>query len=140
MKSILKIMIGIILIFLLVGVASAYPNDDFKAPSSLHKVGSNGFEDGQSHNINIFEYTADSHDVWFVNDTDYIMEPYEGEDNFYLYVQKPNDAGIFEIVEKDGKQYLVTSHSEKGAEETPTVLQNLLEFNELNNIKPIAVE
>lgn len=140
MKNSLKIIIGISLIFLLVGVASAYPNDDFKAPSSLHKVGSNGFEDGQSHNINIFEYTDDSHDTWFVNDTDYLMEPYEGEDNFYLYVQQPNDAGIFEVVEKDGKQYLVNSYSEKGSGETPTILQNLLEFNKLNNVKPIAVE
>lgn len=140
MKNSLKIIIGITILFLLIGVVSAYTNDEFKAPSSLHKVGSNGFEDGQSHSINVFEYTADSHDVWFVNDTNYIVTPYDGDENFYLYVQQPNDAGIFEVVEKDGKQYLVNSHSEKGSSETPTVLQNLLEFNKLNNLKPISIE
>lgn len=134
-----KLIIGILLIFLVIGVASAYSNDEFKAPSGLHKVGSNGFEDGKSHNIEVFEFTADSHDVWLVNNTGYTVQPYDGNESFYLYIQQPNDAGIFEIVEKDGKQYLVTSHSSKGVGETPTVLQNLLEFNKLNKVEPIEV-
>lgn len=142
MKKILKILIGISILFLLLGTAYAIQNNEkFTAPSGLHKMGYNDFVDEKGHNIMIMNYTDDNIKTWFENDTDpyYLVEPYSGNESFYLGVDDENDCYILEVVEKDGCKYIIGSWTPKGAGETPTILSNLLEFNKLNKLNPINI-
>ena len=146
-----KIIIGITIIFLLIGVAYAANNNEiFKAPSSLNKMAKDNFVDGQGHNIQISEDTDSNHKVWFENSTEagYVVTPYEGNNSFYMYRDAsetdPNTAeavGVIEIVEKDGSKYIISSWSAKDTDsDFKKVAENLLEFNKLNNLKPIPIE
>ena len=66
-----KILIGIGILFLLIGVASAANFVDiFKAPYPLEQAGTNSYVDRQGHNILISEYNDDAVTTWLQNDTD----------------------------------------------------------------------
>lgn len=136
-----KILIGIGILFLLIGVASAADFVDiFKAPSSLEQAGTNSYVDRQGHNILISELTDDAITTWLQNDTDpvYLVEKYN--DTLYIGTDDENDCYLHEIVEKDGKQYLISSWTPKGADETKVIQKNLEEFNKLNNLVPLNVD
>ncbi|ADC46638.1 hypothetical protein mru_0787 [Methanobrevibacter ruminantium M1] len=133
-----KIILGTCILFLLISVAYAGTVDIFTAPSPLQPLGNSGFGDGQGHNIQIFEFTENLYKTWFENDTDYVVEKYEGNNGLYLYADDENDCGILEIVEKDGKKYIVNSWTPKGPSEAQTVVENLHDFNELNHLTPIT--
>lgn len=136
-----KILIGIGILFLLIGVASATDLVDiFKAPSTLEPMGTSGYVDTQGHNIMILEYSDDEVNTWFQNDTDpvYLVQKYN--DTCYLGVDDENDCYILEIVEKDGTKYIISSWTPKGPDETPIIKSNLEEFNKLNNLKPLEID
>ena len=126
------------------------PVDIFKAPSPLTPLGDNSFVDGQGHNIQISEDTDSTHKIWFENNTEtgYIVTPYEANNSFYMYSDAsevdPNTAeavGVLEIVEKDGTNYIISSWSAKDTDaDFKMVASNLLEFNKLNNLKPLPIE
>ena len=137
MKKIILI-IGILL--LITGAAYAANNNEiFKAPSNLHAMGHDDFVDEKGHNIMIMEDTADNHKTWFENDTEtnYIVEKYN--ESFYIAADDKNDCYILEVVENGGTKYIVASWTPKGTGETQTILSNMLEFNKLNNLKPVEV-
>ena len=136
-----KILIGIAILFLLIGtVSAAYNNEIFTAPSPLKPMGHNGFVDEQGHNILISELTDDAVTTWLQNDTDpvYLVEKYN--DTLYIGTDDENDCYLHEVVEKDGKQYLISSWTPKGADETKVIQKNLEEFNKLNNLVPLNVD
>ena len=136
-----KILIGICIILLLLGtVYAAQNNEIFKAPSPLKPMGNNDFVDQQGHNIMVAELDDDNINTWFQNDTDpaYLVEKYN--DTLYVGTDDEHDCYLHEIVEKDGKKYLVTSWTPNGAEETAIIQGNLDEFNKLNNLKPLEIE
>ena len=136
-----KILLGIGILFLIIGVVSAADiADTFKAPSGLEKVGTNSFVDRQGHNILISEYTDDNINTWLQNDSDpvYLVQKYN--DTCYIATDDENDCYIHEIVEKDGVKYLISSWTPKGPNEAQLLKKNLEEFNKLNNIKPLNVD
>lgn len=136
-----KILIGIGILFLLIGVASAADFVDiFKAPYSLEQAGTNSYVDRQGHNILISEYNDDTVTTWLQNDTDppYLVLKYN--DTCIIATDDENDCYIHEIVEKDGKKYLISSWTPKGADETKIIQGNLEEFNKLNNLEPLNVD
>ena len=57
----------------------------------------------------------------------------------YLGADDENDCYILEVVEKDGAKYIISSWTPKGPTEAKKISDNLLEFNKLNNLKPIEV-
>lgn len=139
--KILKIITMISILFLLICAVSADVTvDDFKAPYPLSPVGNHGFADGKGHNINFYEYDDDSHKLWFENDTDYVVQKYETNDSFYIYADDENDCGILEVVEVNGEKLIVNSWTPNGPNEAKEILDNLLFFNERNNLKPIIIE
>ena len=141
MKNIIKILIGVSIILLCLGVASAaHYNEMFTAPPGLEAMGYNDFVDRQGHNIMIMEYDDESVQTWFQNDTDpeYLVQKYN--DTCYIGVDDENDCYIFEIVEKDGNKCIVSSWTPKGPEETKIIQQNLEEFNKLNQLTPLPIE
>lgn len=141
MKNITKIVIGITILFLMIGVASATDLVDiFKAPSTLEPMGTSGYVDTQGHNIMIMEYSEDNYNTWFQNDTDpvYLVQKYN--DTCYISVDDENDCYILEIVEKDGTKYIVSSWTPKGPDETKIIQGNLEEFNKINQLTPLPIE
>jgi len=143
MRNKIKILIGISILLLCISVAYAEtkPVDIFTAPSPLLPLGNSAFADGAGHNIMICEYDDSNIQTWFQNDTDpeYLVEPYEANNSFYLGVDDENDCYILEVVEKEGTKYIVASWTPKGALETATIWENLQEFNKINKLTPIEV-
>lgn len=138
-----KITLGIILLFIIIGTAyAAHNNEIFTAPSGLHAMGYNDFVDEKGHNIMVNEYNDDNVKTWLQNDTDpeYLVQPYESNDSFYIAVDDDNDCYIFEVVEKDGAKYIIGSWTPKGPNEAKEIMDNLLEFNKLNKVKPLPIE
>jgi len=136
-----KILLGISLLFLLIGAASAAEFVDiFKPPSSLEPAGTNSFVDKQGHNILIAEYTDSEHQTWLQNDSDpvYLVQKYN--DTCYIGTDDENDCYIHEIIEKDGKKYLISSWTPKGPSETKIIQGNLEEFNKINQLTPLPIE
>ncbi len=136
-----KILIGIGILFLLIGtVYAAHNNEIFKAPSPLKPMGYNDFVDEQGHNILIDELDDDAITTWLQNDTDpeYLVQKYN--DTTYIATDDENDCYIHEVVEKDGKQYLISSWTPNGPNEASILKMNLEEFNKLNNLKPLDVD
>lgn len=144
MKKIMKITIGLTLLFLCLGAVNAdtHPTDIFTAPSPLHPIGNSGFVDEQGHNINIYENTDETHKTWFENDTEngYLVQPYEANDTFYIYADDENDCGILEIIEHDGVEYIINSWTPNGSDDARIIWDNLLEFNEINHLTPIKID
>lgn len=129
------ILISLLLILLSAAYASDLPT--FKLPGTLHEIGTGTFVDEKGHNIQIIEYTDTTKDIWFENDTDYTVQPYEKNDSFYIYADDENDCGILEIVEVNGVKYIVNSWTPNGSKDAEIIANNLLEFNRLNNLTPI---
>lgn len=135
-----KIILGITLLIFIVGIASAAHNNEiFKAPNNLEPMGHNDFVDKQGHNIMIVNYTTENIKTWFENDTNYNVSPFQDHDNMYLSADDENDCYILEVVEKDGTKYIIGSWTPKGPTEAKVILDNLEEFNKLNNVKPVEV-
>ena len=142
MKNITKIIIGIGIIFLCIGVVSAANlNQVFKAPTGLEPMGHNDFVDKQGHNIMIIEFNDNTKKTWFENDTDtvYFVEPYENNKNIYVGVSD-EDSYLLEVVEKDGNKYIVGSWTPNSSQSDLTkIAENLKEFSNLNKVTPIEV-
>ena len=141
MKNIIKILIGIILILLIIGVAYAANNNEiFNPPAGLQAVGNDDFVDFEGHNIMIVEYDDDAKQTWLENDTDpeYLVQQYN--ETCYIGVDDENDCYILELVEKDNTQYLVSSWTPNGPSETVTLKYNLEEFNKVNQLTPLTIE
>lgn len=136
-----KILIGISILLLCLSIVNAAElNQLFTAPNGLEPVGTSDFVDKQGHNIMIIEYNDENKQTWFENDTDpeYLVQKYN--DTCYIGVDDENDCYIFEIVEKDGNKYIVSSWTPKGPEEAAIIKFNLEEFNKLNQLTPLPIE
>lgn len=139
--KILKILIGISILFLCIGiVCAAQENEIFTAPAGLQAVGTNAFVDQQGHNIMIVEFNDEAKQTWLENDTDpeYLVQQYN--DTCYIGVDDENDCYILELVEKDNTQYLIGSWTPKGPGETAIIKYNLEEFNKINQLTPLTIE
>ena len=135
-----KIILLLLLIFLLLSTSYALSNNDLKAPSGLHKLGYYDFVDEKGHNIQIINYTDNTHKTWFENDTGYTVQPYEKNNSFYLYADDENDCGVLEIIEYDGNKYIINSWTPNGSKDAENVVNNLMEFNKLNHLTPIPIK
>ena len=137
MKKALKTLIAIAAILLMIGVVSAAnPTDIFKAPSGFTASGNDTFSDGHNHNIQIFNYTDELYTRLFENDPAFSISKFK--DNHFFTKEYKNHYGILEIVEKDGSKYIVDSWTGKNPNEANTLQKNLNEFNNINDLKPIA--
>ena len=144
----------LIFAFLIIGAASAA---EFKANDNFETV--NEYY-AQNEADNMYLYTWDYDDellqeCYLHNDTDYLIKA--GDNNTYnvtynshnevgaaiSYAATGNfglDYGVLEIAEVDGKKYIFMAYKEagNGTEEWKTCYDELMKFNENNNIEPLA--
>lgn len=142
-----KTIILLLLLFLTIGIVSAVNPDDFKLPNGFELVEfdfnhdhSEGFMNSQGEGIIIYDYTDDDKDILFEESDTYVLDPYEN--NIYTFADAETElCGYIECIEHNGHKYAIqTTCSIEDMEEHGTnIRDNILEFNEINNFKPIPI-
>ena len=149
MKKGIKILIGITLLFLVMGIVCATDVNNLKMPDKWESIGSGNYHEigdspgaGSGRNMMIMDYTNANCDDFFKNGTeDYFI--FKNADGSYNFTDAGNDDyGCFEVVNIDGKDYFVwfsTNINFEFDKNTKTIYELMLEFNKLNNLKPVEV-
>ena len=134
-----KLLLGIGIMFLLMGtVCAAELVDTFMPPNGYNPMGTSSFIDDVGHNIMMSELDDNTKNLWLQNDSEYLVSKYN--DTTWTAVDDENDCYIHEVVEKDGKQYLISSWTPKGVDHTLIIRDKLEEFNKVNDLKPLSIE
>ncbi len=140
MKGILKILIvASVLLIVGVGVVAAGDMSDFQAPSDLEKGSGNYFEN-DDFELSINSYNKESdYDTLFKDDVDYSVtvmgDTAEYKDTLV------DQVGVLEIVEIDGKYYVVECYFDGNDDSKLSECNDYLsEFNELNSLEPISID
>ena len=123
-------------IFLMLCTVSAADSlDVFKAPSGFEASGNDTFSDTENHNIQIFNFTDELYSELFEKDSTFSISNFK--DNKFFTKNTDKHYGILEIVEKDGNKYIIDSWTSKNPNESRELKNNLLEFNKVNDLKPL---
>ena len=142
-----KILIGISILFLLIGSAAAIESSDFKPLddyTAFDSVGYSNYTTDHTRYILVEGITFDDDlkEEWFTSHPEYDYKVESVGDNIYSV-----EDGLFqyygyqEVVELDDGYYMVSiNHNSKlSPSEVKEYLADLKEFNELNNLKPIEI-
>ncbi|AMD17371.1 hypothetical protein TL18_04655 [Methanobrevibacter sp. YE315] len=142
-----KILIILILFILTIGAVSAVNINDFKIPDGFIHLEyefnhdhSEGFMNGKGEGLIIYDYSKEYKDIFFVDNDNYISDPFEN--NIYTFVDGETElCGYIECIEHNGKQYVIqtTCSIDEIDNHGYNIRDNLLEFNKINNVKPIPV-
>lgn len=143
-----KIIIAALILFLTIGIVVATDVNNLKCPDGWDSFGDGNYyeigdqpEISDGRNMMIMKYD-DSCADFFENITDENYYVFKNVDNSYNYTDWDySDEGCFEVVEIDGNQYLLhfSTNIENDYPDKLNVYESMLKFNELNNLKPIAV-
>ena len=138
-----KILILLIILCLSFGVVYAVDIDAFKTPDDFKD-----FQDGcaaYDSNPGVMLYVEKAGDTykqdWFTNASDLTVSEVNDTHIFYYESDSMWMYGYQEIIDIDGDVYLVSINqdSELSPGEKDLYLEDLIKFNELNNLEPIAV-
>lgn len=144
-----KIIIGILILFLTIGIVCATDINNLKCPDGWKSLGNGNYhEEGESagqgsgQNMKIQKWHDSLKDEYFQNNTDEKYTVIEDGNHTFMYIDDSNeDAGCFEVVEIDGQKYFVnfwTTHNHD-SEEIADTSWFMVKFNELNGLIPIEV-
>ena len=136
-----KILIGILLIFLVIGTASAVNVEDLKSPMGYTEIKGTGAELMTDSNTELYIGEMSLNEGCFENDTGYLVYPLEG--NLFAFEDSGVDMyGLQEKVNIDGTDYLVCVFKDVPLSEADKTLfkDDLESFNNRNNVEPIEVE
>ena len=144
-----KIIILALILLLTIGIVTATDTNNLKVPDKWESLGNGNYHEigdstgsGSGRNMMIMEFTDANCNDFFENGTDdyYIFQNTDNTYNFTDWIVN-NDEGCFEVVEIDGKQYflLFSSDISNDYDNDLTIYDVMLEFNKLNNLKPITV-
>lgn len=148
MKNITKILIGISILFLLLGSAAAFEINSLKTLPDYTSWDANGFSNYTTNSDRYFcvekigAFDDDFKDEWFNNHTDFKFTVKPVGDNIYNMADDTfNFYGYQEVVEDNGDYYMVSinQNSKLSPSELNGFLKDLKEFNKLNNLEPIAI-
>lgn len=137
------------LMFLVIGIATATDVNNLQVPDGWESIGGGSYHEigdspgeGSGRNMMIMEYTDSNCDEFFENGTDdyYIFKNDDGSYNFTDWTVN-RDEGCFEVVEIDGNQYFLffSTNIDNDYSSELSIFDVMLEFNKLNDLKPIAV-
>ena len=142
-----KILIGISILFLLIGSAAAVKVDSLKTMEDYTAWDDNGYSNYTTNSNRYFfvekvDLDDSLKDEWFNNHTDLEYMTMPVGDNIYYFEDEGFEFyGYQEVVEIDGTNYMISinqnSHLSPG--EKNLYLQDLKDFNKLNNLEPIAI-
>lgn len=150
MKTSIKLLIGMGMILMIMGMVSATDINNLKMPDGWESIGGGSYHEigdspgaGSGRNMMIMEFNDANCGDFMQNNTEenyFIFKNADGSYNFTDWVLN-KDEGCFEVVEIDGKQYfmLFTSNIDKDYSSDKNIYEIMLEFNKLNNLKPIAI-
>ena len=137
------------LMFLVIGIATATDVNNLQVPDGWESIGGGSYHEigdspgeGSGRNMMIMEYTDSNCNEFFENGTDdyYIFKNDDGSYNFTDWTVN-RDEGCFEVVEIDGNQYFLffSTNIDNDYSSELSIFDVMLEFNKLNDLKPIAV-
>ena len=143
-----KIIIGITLLFLLIGSVTAFEISNLKTLDDYTSFDGNGQSNYTTNQNRYFlvEKIAGFDDEfkteWFENHSDLEFKTYPVGDNiFYAEDNTFNFYGYQEVIEADGDYYKVNIYqdSKLSPSEMNGFLSDLKEFNKKNSLEPIAI-
>ena len=148
MKNIIKIAIGISMLFLLLGSAAAFEINTLKTLDDYNTWDNNGYSNYTTNSNRYFlvekitDFDDDFKNEWFNShpENKYTVEP--AGDNIYQMADDTfNFYGYQEVVEIDGTNYMVSinQNSKLSPGEESDFLNDLKEFNKLNNLEPLEI-
>ena len=143
------IIIAITLLILTIGIVAATDVNNLKVPDGWESTGSGNYHEigdspgqGSGRNMMVMEYNDANCGDFFENGTDdyYIYKNSDSSYNFTDWVVGGQE-GCFEVVDVDGKQYLLffSSNIDNDYSGKMSIYDTMLEFNKLNNLKPVEV-
>ena len=138
-----KILIGILLLFLVIGIASASQVDSLKAPNGYEDMATGISEKLDNPDVYFYigemEFNKDVFENITNNHTNQIVTPIEK--NIYKFVDSElNWCGVEEKVKLDGKEYVISIIDESGTDgDIDSYLTTMKEFNKLNNVIPMTI-
>ena len=138
MKNIFKILIGVSILFLILGPVYAADLSDVQLPADF-KSESDFYTDNGEFELITMEYDKyRDYAPLFTPTQDYQIK---SENNIHNFTDGELDlVGVFEIVKIDGKQVLIEIVCTKNDDTKIKECHDyLLEFNKLNNVEPIQV-
>lgn len=135
-----KILVGLLLIFLVIGTCAAFDVDSLKPIDDCKN-----FKDGVSvyktyDSREFYVEKLNTPEVYFENTDDYKVESM-GNNTFYFEDVAFELFGYQEVVKLDGEDYYVSvyQHSKLSPSEEKELLADLIEFNKVNNLEPIEM-
>lgn len=137
-----KIIIGLSILLLLIGIVSAADIDTLKTPGDYKDLKDGCAADKTYPDRMLYVEKAgdDYKEDWFTNTSDMIVS--NVGDNIYLYSDTVMETyGYQEIVNIDGTDYLVSINqgSKLSPSEETTLLNVMKDFNQLNNLEPVEI-
>ena len=143
-----KILIGLTLMFLIIGTAAAFEVNELKTLPDYTDWDANGYSNYTTNSNRYFvvekiaSFDDDFKDEWFKNHTEWKYTAYPVGDNIWYAEDKTfNFYGYEEVVNIDGDNYMVSinqnSHLSPG--EMNLYLKDLKELNKLNTLNPVEI-
>ena len=130
----IKKIILIFSIFLLLGACYAVDIHDYKLPDH-YRVETGNWASNGDFALNISEYNESDYEPFFTNNTDNQVVVKNNISNYTSY----SGTGAVEVVEINGEKYIVESYiTGNYRSKISECYNNLIEFNKLNNLKPVA--
>ncbi len=143
MKTIIKITLGISILLLLLGsTAAAFNVDSLKTVNNYNDFqnGCSTYTTNNHRYLSVEKLIGDYKKDLFTNSSD--MTVSNAGDNIYSFADTTFKLyGYQEVVVVDGENYLVSinQNSKLSPSEQNTYLNDLKEFNKLNNLEPVEI-
>ena len=143
-----KILIGLLLMFMVIGTCVAFEINELKTIPDYTGWDANGYSNYTTNSDRYFlvekihSFDDDFKDEWFNNHTDWEFTTYPVGDNIWYVEDNTFEFyGYQEVAEIDGDYYMVSvnQNSHLSPSEMNLYLQDLKDFNKLNNLEPIEV-
>lgn len=136
-----KIVLGILIVFIAMGIVAAAQADSLKAPSGYEDMMGTGVSN-KLDNREVFVYVGEMEFNQGIFDSNENQTVTLMEDNMYKFSDTSlNECGVQEKVKMDGKEYLVSIVDESTSDgDFNSYLTTLKEFNNLNHLIPLKVE
>lgn len=136
-----KILIGILLIFLVIGTACAVNVSDLKVPIGYNEETEGYYYLNTDEDTHLYIGKLSDNEGVFETTSDYFVVGIG--DNFYTFEDiLVNSYGVQEKVNIDGEDYLVSIDKTTPLSDTDRTMfiEDLKDFNSKNNLQPIEVE
>lgn len=126
----------IALLLLTIGVVAAATIDDFQTPTGWEPTG-NGMYNGPTEEEGLWVMTYNTADVQEYLTPSSTLKINKQPDNTIIFDDTKNkEHGVAEVVTKDGSKYIVMVWATDKGMSDSDLMNVMLEFNNLNNVKP----